>query len=237
MFEPFKVASRNAQILHVVLFLFALMSWISTIVTFNNSLMEFSDNVQVFGVQFSLHTKVYWNHAYIYSDNANHQPDSSISSVLGGGCKAGAEAALAFAVFAFLLLLALCNILAARIGGWSFPGVRDTHHSITLEMLLAMGAWFCFFIQVCSFGGACFTQARNTSNYYDVKATGFAYMLSCFFFLLVVIVGYVRMRQNSDLALGNGASKAGSSQSSYSEPESHGSDEAGSYSYQGSAAL
>jgi len=233
MFEPFKAASTNAKILHVFLLLFVFMSWISTIVTFSSPLAEF-DSSELF--LFSGHYKAYWNH--LDTDAVNHPSGrESVSEILGGGCKAGSEATLAFAIFAFILSLFHWNLLLARIGGWNFPSVRDSYHSVTLEMLLAMGTWFCFFVQVCVWGGSCYTSMRSSSLIHNLKPTGFSYMLACFFFLLAVIVGYVRVRQNSDLALGNGANKAGSN-SSYREEESvHSSEDSGSYSYQGSAAL
>lgn len=198
MFEPFKNATRGAQIVHVLLTLFLFLSWVSTMVTFGSSMMKVHHGDA--DLDFSWRTikrSIYLN---------GHINDEVSVRDYNEVCASGGEAALAFAVFAFLAFLIHIPMFIARMAGLSFPMIRDAAHSMTIEFYLTCLEFFCFFIQVCVYGGTCFTYARN--NFISVTGTGFGLMLSCFFFLIICLIFYVMMRSNTSYAVGDGSGKA-----------------------------
>jgi hypothetical protein len=58
-FEPFKAASTNAKVIHVLLLLFLFLSWVSTMVTFGSTLHTVTGYYNNTPTSVSL--KFYWN--------------------------------------------------------------------------------------------------------------------------------------------------------------------------------
>ena len=111
-------------------------------------------------------------------------------------------------IFAFLAFLIHLPLTFCRVVGLNHPLARDTQHSLYIELVLSCIEWFCFFLQVCIWGGACFSPSRNASGA-SVTGKGYGLMIASFFFLTINTVAYFLMRSNEGLVLGNGASRGG----------------------------
>ena len=88
--------------------------------------------------------------------------------------------------------------------------IRDTQHSLSVEMALLGVEWFCFFLQVCIWGGTCYTPSRSLPGISSssISGQGFGLMIAAFFFLLILAVFYFLMRGNDGLVMGNGSSRS-----------------------------
>ena len=101
------------------------------------------------------------------------------------------------------------------MAGLNFPLARDTQHSLYIELVLNSIELFCFFLQVCIWGGACYSPTRSVASPVGV---GYGLIIACFFFLLITELLYFMMRTNDNLVMGNGATRGGSSGAYSSDP-------------------
>jgi len=214
MFEPFGAASTPAKIVNILILLFVFLGWVSTMVTFSRPMHHVSVNA----FSFSGGLDFYWDHLNVndgqgnqanigYNNDGLRDDDNNVGL---SGCDSGGKATLAFAVFAFLAFLIHVPLAFCRVAGLNFPLARDTQHSLYIELILTAVEFFCFFLQVCIWGGSCYSPSRSIPGSINTK-DGFGLMLAAFFFLLFNLITYFMMRVNENLVLGNGASRGGSS--------------------------
>jgi hypothetical protein len=98
-----------------------------------------------------------------------------------------------------------------RVAGFNFPMVRDPQHSLAVETALTGLEWFCFFLQVCIWGGTCYSKSNSLPliSSSSISGQGFGLMIACFFFLIINGIFYFLMRGNEALQVGNGSRSSG----------------------------
>jgi len=171
-----------------VFFVFQLIAWISCCVTFGSDL--FSSSL----VRTGLIAYYYWDHILVGNYFYSFQ---EFNSNFGEGltCKGGGQGTLAMTVFAFLALSACMLFTILRILGKEqlLPFISSPAQCLKYEVILVVASAALFFLAIVIFGGACYSPISTSES---VTATGYAFMIVAWFFLLFAVAMGVHMMKS-----------------------------------------
>lgn len=136
----------------------------------------------------------YWDH--IDGAMSYGYPAFNTGTNIATDCDGGGKGFIAMMVFAFLLLLPSMALSILRIFGKEdiFPFIQSRLQCVNIELgLIGLGVFFQF-LAIVIFGGACFHPIQVSAS--SIQATGFAYIIVAWFFLIFALLLALYMRRN-----------------------------------------
>ena len=178
----------KAKALNIVYLLLQFLTWIGCCVAFGAPLESMKQDAIGFG---SLETR-YTIYAIRFTGE-NDLADGRTSTFSGSAtdidrlfdsrCEPGGNSLIAFNVFAFLGLLLSMALTISRIVGVQLPLVSHVKQSLFYETILIGWNVVNTFLALTIYGGACYHHLE-AANKTSVTATGYAYIIVCFFLII-----------------------------------------------------
>jgi len=185
----------KAQIIGSLYYLLLFLAWVGCCVSFGSGLHTWSpdDSYHLTGsVTFK------WNQPSGGGISSNSYSDTDQLSK----CDGGGKGFVAMQVFAFLSLMPLLIFTLLRFTGkyTIVPVFQTVDKLLLLEVVLNASALFWYFLAVCIWGGTCYKATKDLTG--SVTATGYAYVVLCFFFMIFTFVISFFVLKMKDLQLG-----------------------------------
>jgi uncharacterized membrane protein len=215
MFEPMRNAAWKARLVNGFILFFIFATWVSTMNAFGN-VLHTDDQVFQQGAS-SLRGKVdvYWHKYRVFGQEYGFRDEllldidgDGISAVYNpfntlGPCVGAGRGWVAMNVFCFLVTIPLLIMTFGRLSGLGFPGIRDIHHSLKVELYLCGAVMFFLFLSVAIWGWAClatFSEVAGSS----IVGVGFGYTVACMIFMMITTFVLYVMQSDSSLQVGEG---------------------------------
>jgi len=200
-------SSGNTDNKHVILnaicVILLFLSWVACCVVFGAPLHTIDGTLKQQGANADGTLMFYWNR---YSASFNGFSDSFDYGDCSNCCKSGGQGLVALGTFAFLSLILSLIFVICRMSGRThlLPFKKLADNPIKyLEVEMANIAWiaFLFFLMSVTWGGCCYQDSGNCDlirSILDInspRATGYAFICSCLFFLLITLGILYHLRQ------------------------------------------
>ena len=132
-------------------------------------------------------------------------PFSAMDAIEGSNrCPDGGRLLVAFASLSFLLLLVPFSLALLRTLSLSPSSIPHPRQSLLVELIFAVLALPLYLIALTTYASLCYAPFQESSRFFDVRATGFAFHIVGFFLLLLSIPLAVVIRKDEGTWLGVG---------------------------------
>lgn len=217
--QVFMGASPKAKVLNGFFFLFQLLSWIATCVSFGGALATASLEMPGGGAT----VKLYHNRVGTDDGTVGYGDEACIFAFCSK-CESGGKGLIAMQVFAFICLLASMFLTGVRVLGISISRLEPTRKVLFFELVLTGVNTLWFFLSVVVWGATCFS-AVNSEKHWSVTGTGYGYVICCFLFLVFscVIIYLIRTDSNTHLGSSGGdyTTDSGDNTTNYNPPTAY----------------
>jgi len=200
----------KAQIIGSLYYLLLFLAWVGCCVSFGSELHYWSP-----GSSFNLNT-VSFKYNKVTGGLSDSYSNFNTDALNLSKCDGGGKGFVAMQVFAFLCLMPLLILTLLRFTGRYaiIPVFQSIDKLLLFEVVLNASALFWYFLAVCIWGGTCYSATKDLDG--SVTATGFAYVVLCFFFMIFNFVISFFVLKMKELQLG-GDTSAGSNSTRFNE--------------------